>query len=129
MTATRLRRLYGAMGIMIIVALLPYVCRGTMFMLATAAVAPHYASPDSSHVALSSAALATAPQAGAHCTEYDCCSNPSKQQNRFRAELPAIAIQAAASPTAPVASLSALVHATGARPNAAPPGIQTPLIL
>lgn len=129
MTATRLRRLYAAMGIMIIAALLPYVCRGMMLMPATAAVVTHHAAPESSHVTSSSATLATAPHAGAHCTEYDCCSTPSKQQNRFRAELPAIAVQAAASPTAPVASLSALVHATGARPNAAPPGIQTPLIL
>lgn len=129
MTATRLRWLCGAMGIMIIAALLPYLCRGTMFMPASAAAVPHHAAPQSGHVALNSATLTTAPDAGEHCTENDCCSTPSKQETRFRSELPASTVQAAASWVAPGATISALVQGTGTSPNAAGPGIQTPLIL
>ncbi len=123
------RRSVAIIGLMVVAALVPYLCRGPMLTLeAMPGMPPHHGA--FSDAADTSGRTVTVIEHGADRCAPDngCCSTPAKQKGRYSPEAPALCGPIDVLPASPAANSVAGSHSPEAGLRAFPPGISAPLV-
>lgn len=130
----RAHRVYGSrsvtiVGVMMMAALFPYVCCGTMLTPDNLPGTTSHQGAVSRAVGTSATSvIATEHEAGRCAASNSCCSTPAKQKSRYSPKAPALCGQIDIVPAPPAETSVAVLHTTPEGLPAFPPGTSAPLI-